>query len=175
RHIQTRDGNRRAGAAPHGVFPCAGEDRWCAITVFGDGEWTAFCKAIGDPAWTRDARFCDSTARKAHESELEEYVADWTRVRTAEEVMETLQQAGVAAGVVETAREVMDVDPQLRARGWHIPIEHPVLGVMGHPVPPYRLLGTAAQVGTAPLIGEHNFMICTDLLGISVDEFVELE
>src|SRR5262249_25951984 len=40
RHIQTRDGNRRAGAAPHGVFPCAGEDRWCAITVFGDGEWT---------------------------------------------------------------------------------------------------------------------------------------
>jgi hypothetical protein len=50
-----------------------------------------------------------------------------------------------------------------------------VLGVMGHPVPPYRLLGTPAQLRTSPLMGEHNFEICTELLGMSVDEFVELE
>jgi benzylsuccinate CoA-transferase BbsF subunit len=89
--------------------------------------------------------------------------------------MHTLQSAGVAAGVVENAQDVMDLDPQLRARGWHVPLEHPVLGVMGHPVPPYRLLGTPAQIGTSPTMGEHNFMICTELLGMSIDEFVELE
>src|SRR5262249_22314621 len=102
-------------------------------------------------------------------------VADWTRQFAPEQVMQRLQAVGVPAGVVETAEDVMDTDPQLRARTWHIPLEHPVLGVMGHPVPPYRLLGTPAQVSTAPTMGEHNFMICTELLGLSIDEFVELE
>ena len=174
-HIQMREGNRRPHAAPHGVFPCDGTDRWCAITVFGEDDWTAFCEAIGAPPWTREERFSSLAGRKAHEDDLEAHVAEWTRDRTAEDVMRILQAAGVAAGVVENAEDVMDLDPQLRARAWHISMEHPVLGVMGNPVPPYLLLGTPAQIRTAPLIGEHNFEICTELLGMSVDEFVELE
>jgi crotonobetainyl-CoA:carnitine CoA-transferase CaiB-like acyl-CoA transferase len=174
-HVQMRNGNRRPDAAPHGVFPCLGEDRWCAISVVTEADWRAFREGLGNPAWTAEARFATLGKRKTHEDDLEALVADWTRARTAEDVMDRLQSAGVAAGVVETAQDVMDTDPQLRARGWHVPVEHPVLGLMGHPVPPYKLLGTPARVAPAPLIGEHNFLICTDLLGLSVDEFLELE
>ena len=57
KHLQKRNGNRLENACPHGVFPCQGEDRWCAIAVFTENEWQAFCSAIGDPDWTKDNRF----------------------------------------------------------------------------------------------------------------------
>jgi benzylsuccinate CoA-transferase BbsF subunit len=174
-HIAERRGNRHMSAAPHGVFRCLGDDRWCAISVFSDQAWHSLCEATGHREWIDDARFCTPAARKAHEDELEALLSAWTGKHLAEDVMRVLQAAGVAAGVVETAQDVMDNDPQLRARGWHVTVDHPVLGPMGHPVPPYRLCDTPARVGPAPLMGEHNFMVCTELLGMSVEEFVDLE
>ena len=175
RRVQQRDGNRRPNAAPHGVFPCLGEDRWCAIAVVTDDEWRRLCLAVEHPEWLDDVRFGTLAARKANEDALEAELSEWTRRHTAEAAMLALQAAGVAAGAVETAEDVMDHDPQLRSRGWHVPQEHPVLGTMGHPVPPYKLSATPARIAPAPMMGEHNFMVCTELLGLSVDEFVELE
>jgi benzylsuccinate CoA-transferase BbsF subunit len=94
-HLQTRNGNRIAYAAPHGVFPCIGEDRWCAIGVFTDEEWEAFCHAIGDPAWTKESRFNTLNSRKENEEALEELVAKWTKQHSAEEVMQILQAASI--------------------------------------------------------------------------------
>ena len=44
-------------AAPYGCYPCLGDDRWCAIAVFNNDEWKAFCEIMGDPPWTREERF----------------------------------------------------------------------------------------------------------------------
>jgi len=85
-----------------------------------------------------------------------------------------MQASGVAAGGVQNARDLMENDPQLEAREFLVPLEHPVLGVFGHPTPPFKLLKTKAQVRTSPCFGEHNEYICTQILGISDDEFVEL-
>jgi crotonobetainyl-CoA:carnitine CoA-transferase CaiB-like acyl-CoA transferase len=52
-----RNGNRDANAAPHGVYPCRGQDQWCAIAVFGDAEWQSFCRAAEKPQWESDPRF----------------------------------------------------------------------------------------------------------------------
>lgn len=173
-HLQTRMGNRVPNAAPHGVFPCAGDDRWCAIAVFHDEEWEAFCRVLGDPSWTKEPRFATLDARKQNEDELEKLVASWTEKYSAEEVMQRMQASGVAAGVVQNARDLMENDPQLEAREFLVPLEHPVLGVFGHPTPPFKLLKTKAQVRTSPCFGEHNEYICTQILGMSDDEFVEL-
>ena len=78
-HLQTRTGNRIPYAAPHGVFPCVGDDRWCAIAVFTSEEWEAFCHVIGDPPWTKEQRFATLDLRKQNEDELEKLVAEWTR------------------------------------------------------------------------------------------------
>jgi benzylsuccinate CoA-transferase BbsF subunit len=53
--------------------------------------------------------------------------------------------------------------------------KHPVLGVFGHPTPPFKLLKTKAQVRTSPCLGEHNEYVCTKLLGMSDEEFVRLD
>jgi benzylsuccinate CoA-transferase BbsF subunit len=173
-HLPTRNGNRIAYAAPHGVFPCQGDDRWCAIGVFTDEEWAAFCQAIGDPPWTKEPRFATSNSRKENEDALEELVAKWTKKHSAEEVMQILQAAGVAAGVVQTMQDIVENDPQLKAREFLVPLKHPVIGVFGHPTPPYKLLKTKAQVRTSPCLGEHTEYVCTQLLGMPDEEFIEL-
>lgn len=173
-HLQTRNGNRIAHAAPHGVFPCIGEDRWCAIGVFTDEEWEAFNQAIGNPSWTKEPKFATLKSRKENEEALEELVAKWTKQHSAEEVMQILQAAGVAAGVVQTMQDIVENDPQLKARNFLLPLKHPVIGVFGHPAPPYKLLKTEAQVRTSPCLGEHTEYICTQLLGMSDAEFVEI-
>lgn len=173
--LLTRAGNRAANAAPHGVFPCTGDDRWCAIAVFTDEEWRAFCHTIGDPSWTVEDRFADLSSRKEHEDELEELVAEWTRRHSADEVMRMMQAVGVPAGVVQNIEDVMDSDPQLKHREFLVPLKHPVLGVFRHPTPPYKLLKTQARIRTSPCLGEHTHYVCTQVLGMTDNEFVELE
>ena len=172
--LQTRNGNRIAYAAPHGVFPCRGDDRWCALAVFTDDEWEAFCHVIGDPPWTKEPRFATLNSRKKNEDALEELVAEWTKQHSAEEVMQKMQTAGVAAGVVQTMQDLLEHDPHLKEREFLIPLKHPVIGVFSHPTPPFKLLKTKAQVRTSPCLGEHTDYVCTQLLGMSDEEFVEL-
>ena len=169
-----RDGNRIPNAAPHGVFPCAGEDRWCAIAVFTNEEWENFQRVIGNPSWANEVKFSTLKSRKENEDELEVLVAEWTKARTAENVMHMMQEAGVAAGVVQNARDLIEADPQLEAREFLVPLKHPVMGEFGHPTPPYKLTKTGAQISTSPCLGEHTYYICTELLGITDQEFVEL-
>jgi benzylsuccinate CoA-transferase BbsF subunit len=173
-HLQTRSGNRTPDASPHGVFPCIGDDRWCAIAVFTDDEWESFCCVLGNPAWTKQERFATLSSRKENEDELEKLIGEWTVNHTAEEVMSLMQTAGVPAGVVQNVEDLVERDPQLKEREFLIPLKHPVLGVINHPTPPYKLLKTKAVVRTAPCMGEHNEYICTELLHMPDEEFVEL-
>lgn len=175
KNLQTRSGNRISNAAPHGVFPCKGEDRWVAITVFSEVEWQAFCDVLGNPPWSTEKRFSDLSARKANEDELEVLISEWTIDYTPHEVMERLQAAGVPAGAVQNAQDLMERDPQIKEREFLTAIEHPVLGTFGHPTPPYKLLKNKAAVRTSPCLGEHTHFVCIQFLGMSDEEFVELE
>ena len=174
RHLQTRAGNRVPNASPHGVFPCKGEDRWCAIAVFTQEEWESFCRVIGNPTWTKQAKFASLKSRKSNEDELEPKVSEWTKNHSAEEVMSLMQDAGVSAGVVQNVQDLFERDPQLKERKFLVSLKHPVLGVIKHPTPPYKLTKTEARVRTSPCIGEHTEYICTKLLGMTDQEFIAL-
>src|SRR5262249_56181850 len=65
-------GNRsqEGPGAPHGVYPCAGDDRWIAIAVFDDDAWRSLARAAGDPPWARDGRFATRAGRAAHAAAL---------------------------------------------------------------------------------------------------------
>ena len=173
-HLTTRNGNRVAHAAPHGVFPCKGEDRWCAIAVFSHEEWIALGNVIGNPAWVKDPKFISLKARKENEDELETFLSEWTRQFSAQAVEKKMQAAGVAAGVVQTMEDILDHDPQLKEREFMLQLEHPVIGVCGHPTPAFKLSETKAQIKPAPCLGEHNDYICTQILGMPENEFIEL-
>ena len=163
-------------AAPHGVYPSAGEDRWVAITVFSDAEWDRFVRAIGAPAWTLDARFGTQVSRHLNQDDLDTHVSEWTRTRTADEAMEILQAAGVAAGAVQTAEDINEHDPQLAARGTFFELDHPVIGEARFEGTPIRFSRTVEHTWrSAPLLGEDNHYVFGEILGLSTEEITELE
>ena len=174
KHLESRNGNRIPYAAPHGVFPCIGDDRWCAIAVFTDGEWQAFCQAIGSPDLIKNPRFLTLDLRKENENELEKLVSEWTRSHSAEEVMQIMQAAGVPAGAVQDVKDLLENDPQLKEREFLVPLKHPVMGTLHHSRAPFKLSNTKARVSNAPCLGEHTEYVCTQLLGMSSDEFLSL-
>ncbi len=172
--VHSRTGNRVDCAAPHGAYPCSGNDRWCAIAVSSDEEWFAFCRVLGDPAWSNEPGFATPSGRKQNEAELERLVGEWTKGRTAEEVMRLMQAEGVPAGVVQTAEDLQN-DPQLEHRGHQWTLDHPEIGIHTSDAPPFLLSRTPARPERpAPCLGEHNELICRRLLGMSDDEFAGL-
>ncbi|MGB6836731.1 MAG: CoA transferase [Dehalococcoidia bacterium] len=183
--VQNRAGNRLPHASPHGAFPClplegAGflgedEDRWCAIAVFDDTQWQALCRAMGNPAWSQDPRFATLLSRKKHEDELEQQIAEWTGTKTPQEVMETLQAAGVPAGVVQNGRDVLEGDPHLKERGYYVYLDHPEAGRTAYDGPGFRLTKTPGVLRSpAPCLGEHNEKVCKEILGLDDEEIAEL-
>jgi len=162
-------------AAPHGVYRCRGEDRWCAIAVFDDEEWHRFIAAIDEPHWLTDPRFASRDARLRHRDALDALVETWTRERTPEDVAARLQQAGVRAGVVADAEDLCVRDAHLQARGYWVRAPTPEGTEVTLDGIPYRLGRTPARVdGPGPLLGEHTTAILRDVLGMDEAEIAAL-
>jgi benzylsuccinate CoA-transferase BbsF subunit len=171
----TRQGNRHPSAAPHGVYPCLGDDRWLAIAVFNDAQWSGVVDALGRPEWTGDARFATFLGRKAHEDELDALIASWTRSRDNRDAMATLQAHGVPAGIVEDARDLL-ADPQLAARGHFVDLPHPAIGPFPMDALPYRMNGNQPLPQRAgPCLGQDNDYIFREIIGLNSAEYAELE
>jgi len=170
---ETLKGNSCEYAAPHGIFRCKGNDRWCAISVFTDEEWQDFCMAMEQPDLIGDVKFATMINRKKHENRLNEVIEKWTSQRDPEDVMKLLQQAGVAAGIVENAKDLSE-DPQLKERECFWVGEHRKLGKFSYLGQPSILSETPAKLyRNAPCLGEHTEYVCRELLGMSPDEFEE--
>ena len=168
--VHEPQGNRDPQAAPHGVYPCKGEDQWCAITVFDDDEWTAFCRAAERPQWRSEARFQTPADRKTHEQELDRLIAEWTSQFDAQTIMQRLQSAGVRAGVVQSVPELFSC-PQLVHRNQWVKLNHPEFGTFEHEAPPFILSETPAQLRrSSALLGEHNDYVFENIVGLSQPE-----
>ena len=166
-------GNSCDYAAPHGAFRCKGDDRWCVISVFNDLEWQAFCSVIGKPDWSKEPEFSNLRGRKENEAQLNSLIEQWTMQHEAEEVMRLLQKAGVAAGVVQNAKDLYD-DIQLKERECFWIANHKELGKFTHLGQPSRLSKTPAKLHrAAPCLGEHTEYVCRELLGMSEEEYDE--
>jgi benzylsuccinate CoA-transferase BbsF subunit len=172
KRVANRMGNRSLTVAPHGAYRCVGEDRWCAIAVFTDEEWRSLCKVMGNAALADDPRFSTLLARKENEDELDRLINEWTAARTAEEVMNKLQAAGVAAGVVETGEDVMDNDLQLRHRGTFHEVDYPGIGKMrSHSGAHFLMSKYEYELAPAPKMGEHNEYVFKQIVGLPEDEY----
>jgi len=172
--IAERDGNRHPSAVPHGVYPCRGTERWCALSVWDDAEWRAFVSAVGSPAWALAERFSTLLGRKAHEAEIDSLVARWTGELDRDEVVKVLRQHGLRAAAVNSMADLF-ADPGLLARTWR-PVDHPVLGKVNVMAPPFLLKDTPPEVSRpAPLLGEHTHAILSEDLGLSDAEIHNLE
>ena len=110
-------GNRAAGGDVQGVYPAAGEDRWVAVTVTGEGMWRALCSVDGLRHLGGDPRFGSAPGRAEHLDEIDGLLASWTRVRSDWQAATELQEAGVAAAPISDAWDVLG-DEHLASRSY---------------------------------------------------------
>jgi crotonobetainyl-CoA:carnitine CoA-transferase CaiB-like acyl-CoA transferase len=161
----------RDDTSVHDVYPCAGDDEWCVISIRADADWRSATAVFGLPELADDERFATGGARIAHRHELLAQVSAWTRTRPPLQVAEALQSAGIPAGQMNRPPDVLE-DPQLRARKLFTDMTHPLFD---HPLPaetgpaPFRHIPPAPQ-RPAPLPGQDTREICHKILGMSSEE-----
>lgn len=169
-------GNRHptGAAAPHGVFPCAGDDRWIAIAVGSDAEWAALAEAMGSPAWACEPALASVAGRVQAIDRIHAEIAAWTRGHDDRSLATRLQAAGVAATPVLAVADLLD-DPHYRARGTFIEVRHP-LGFDETLYGGYvKMSRTPAVVRPGPVMGQDNDRAFLDILKLPAEEYQRLK
>jgi crotonobetainyl-CoA:carnitine CoA-transferase CaiB-like acyl-CoA transferase len=157
-------------AAPQGCYKCLGTDRWCVIAVFNEGEWETLCRIMGAPFWTKEEKFSSLLKRKENSRILDGWIEQWTAQHPPEEIVKLLQEAGVSAGMVQSGEDLAK-DPQLMARKFFVPVEHPPLGRIICDSTPIRFKDDPEITRkAAPLLGEDNRYVYMELLGFKEED-----
>ena len=159
-------GNRHPVMAPHGVYPCDGDDAWVAIVCTTDQQWRALCTltGVGDP----DAPLA---SRQLDHQRIDDKLCNWTRQHNKVAAAEKLQAAGVAAGPVYNTPDMM-ADTHIADRGFFVPLER------NTPVPgnPIKMSGISPADWTpCPRLGADNAAVLKDWLGYDESAIAELE
>ena len=160
--VLTRGGNASPGAILQGVYECAGDDAWAAVTVRTEDEEKALIALLSaDGLDTVDLH----TALRA-------YLVG----RVEEDAVAELVRAGIPAGVVRRPT-VAGRSDHVGARGFYEQHEHPTIGRVGYPVLPTRFASWTGPVHTrpAPTLGQHNTDVFGHELGIGADKLAELD
>ena len=158
-------GNRNEAGSPWGLYRCAGDEEWVAITCRDDTDWRGLVAAMGDPEWARDAALATPDRRRAHADDVDERIRQWTAAQSKDVVAATCQREGVPAAPMLTGAE-MTTDPQYVARRFAVQIEQPGVGPLVLDGPAFRgehMVGP--DIRPAPDLGEHTRSIARDLLG----------
>jgi benzylsuccinate CoA-transferase BbsF subunit len=181
-----RRGNHDLHACPHSLYPCKGQDRWCAITVSTEKEWLALCKVMGNRDLAKEPRFATLVCRMENADELDKLIGKWTINYAATEVMDMLQKAGVPAGIVAKGQDLYE-SPQLRARDYYHQAKYFSSDVTkpGTQWPagsrpaitarvPIGLSATPCQFTDYKRMGEDNDYVYKEVIGLSDEEFNNL-
>ena len=155
----------------HAVYPCAGDDEWCVISIDTDDEWRRATWIFDRQEWAEDPRFATGESRLANRRELVELVSAWTRMRTPVRAAELLQSAGLAAGPMNRPPDILE-DPQLIERKLYSDMVHPLID---RPLPAETGPATFQHIPPAPqrpapLPGQDTREICRNVLGMSTEE-----
>jgi len=175
--VQSRIGNRDPFMAPHGCYPCRGDDKWVVLAVGTDRQWQAFCETVAHPEWQDDPRFADPLERWRHQDILDGLIAQWTRERDNYEVMHLLQAQGIPSAPVLTNKDVL-LDPHLRDRGFFEDVTYPErqhVGTRQYPGLPWKMSKTPGNLKEpAPTLGRDNQKVLAELLGMTPEEITAL-
>lgn len=168
-------GNAHMDYAPSGVYRCIGEDDWIHVAARDEAEWGALAAEAGR-GWGEDGRFATNLARLEHRAELDAAIEDWTGTLDKHQLMVRLQEAGVPAGAVLAAPELL-ADPQLAERGYWAELEESEAGRRTYPGTPIRMEAgsPAAHDWTpSPGLGQDNDEVLGELLGLDQETIDDL-
>jgi succinyl-CoA--D-citramalate CoA-transferase len=154
-HTRGRSGTILPFVAPSNIYPTRDGD-YVLIAGNADTVFRRLASTIGHPEWAESERYATHHARGENQEELDRMISGWTRELTGDEVIRAMKEAGVPAGKVFTAKEMVE-DPHYSARENVVEVEDPEIGPfpMQNVVP--RLTETSGKVRwTGPALGQHN-------------------
>ena len=171
--VREPSGSTLTGIVPTNTYPCA-DGRYVIIGGNADSIFKRLMRAAGREDLAGDPRLADNAGRVAHQREVDDAIAQWTRTLDADHVLEILDGAGVPAGPIYSVADMME-DPQYNARGLFESVE-----VAGEPLKIPALtpkLGRTpgATLWPGPELGAHNREVYIDTLGLGEAEFHSLE
>ena len=170
-----RMGNK-LGPGISDIYKCApgGDDDYAFILTTNEEMWRALCAAIGQPELSTDERFVNAKARAKNNEQLTAIINEWTARHSKHEVMQILGSAGVPCGAVMDTVELLN-NPHLRERQMIVDIEHPARGKISMPGCPVKLEDSPVTVVSAPLLGQHNAEVYSQMLGLRESELEQLK
>lgn len=166
-----RIGNRSLDLAPHGVYPCAGDDSWVAVAVRTDAQWRALAGVIGAPELSSRADL-GVEGRQTEREAIGAAISAWTRARTALEAAGALQTAGVPACPAFTNRDLVESE-HLAARGFIVTLDQADAGPQRFPGFPIHFERKDVRLKGPPGLGDHNAQVLASL-GYSPSEIADL-
>lgn len=173
RRAPERLGSRSTQVAPQGVYRCAGEDEWCAISIQNDEQWRSLIAAMGHPAWAISPRFDSVVERlKAHD-EIDSQIELWTAGLKNTDVEKLLKDVGVPVSRMRRIKDVLDSPDSGRI---FQPLDDPKRGRLMATGAPFEFgRSCVASFKPPPRLGEHTREILSDWLGIGATEFADIE
>ena len=170
--LAPRRGNRSPEMSPHGLFRCAGDDRWLALAARDTVDWLEICSVIARPDLAARSELRTLEGRKAAEDEIEAAVEAWTCTQDMWSAAERFVSAGVPAGPNEDIEDLVETDPSMR--GFFHEFDHPVGIRFMAQNQPFLWNGARLPIRRAPFFGEHNEQVYREELGLSEAEFTRL-
>jgi crotonobetainyl-CoA:carnitine CoA-transferase CaiB-like acyl-CoA transferase len=167
-----RIGNLHPNIVPYQPFRT--KDGSVILACGNDNLYRKFCEAAGRPELADDPRFATNGKRVENRAAMAQLLAQVFAQRTTREWVELLDAAGVANGPINNVAQVFE-EPQVKARGVRIELEHPVAGKLPLVASPMRFSGTPVEHRLAPpVLGQHTEEILREVLRLSDREIARL-
>lgn len=159
-------GNGHPQMAPHGVYPCSGQDQWLALACENDGQWRQLCQLVGnlDRRWSVEHRLQNRAL-------IDDVLQTWTSSQEKNAAADLLQSLGIPAGPVNSAPDML-ADEQAKARGFFVPYERFATPMPGNPIHMQGL--DSGQWRACPDLGADNSNVLQEWLGYDTDHIKHL-
>ena len=171
--VREPSGSTLTGIVPTNTYPCA-DGRYVIIGGNGDSIFKRLMRAAGRDDLAGDPRLADNAGRVAHQSEVDDAIARWTRTLEADRVLAILDGANVPAGPIYNVADMME-DPQYNARGLFETVEIEGGSLKIPAITPKLGRTPGATLWPGPALGAHNREVYTGILGIAEEAIRSLE
>jgi formyl-CoA transferase len=171
--VPERIGNRYESCYPYDSF--AARDGSVVIAAANDKLWRLVCRTIEQPQLADDERFDTNAKRVQRHAEIKPLIEAWTSTREIDHIVERMLAAGVPASPINTIDRLVKDPHVAQAREMFVDVTHPKAGNTTLTGSHIKLSNTPARIRTpAPLLGEHNEAVLTEVLGLSTQRVAQL-
>ncbi|MGA1341833.1 MAG: CaiB/BaiF CoA transferase family protein [Hyphomonas sp.] len=172
-HVRSRSGSILPGVAPSNAYMC--KDGYYLIAANQDSVFARLCGAIGRPELSGDPRYATHEQRGKNQAELDELIGAWTKQFLIDEVERLMIEAGVPAGRMYTARDML-ADQHFRARETLVELDHPRWGKLPMQNAFPKLSDTPGSIRrmASQLAGQDNEDVFGRVLGMTREDLEDL-